>query len=158
MTEPQAGPTVVGGLWMLLAGFSSVLVLFGVVLAFVDLGDDPAMGVGVAAVIVAAVGLVCVLAGPSVGRLDGSADEIALASYRTRFFLRLAVGEVPTLVGFALSFLAGSIVPYLVGLPFAALGYWRAAPTADRIQADVEALQAQGSRVDLRDLLNRPPG
>ena len=133
--------------------FTWALVLFGVVLAFLDLGpddgEDPAVSLGVAVAIVAAAGLVSLVAANFIPALDGSSDSTAAQTYRTRFFLRLATAESVALVGFVLCFLTGSIVPYLAALPFTAIGFWRAAPTKSNIQRDQDALRAQGSPVQL---------
>ncbi len=49
--------------------------------------------------------------------------------------------------------LAGSILPYLVAVPFTGLGYLRAAPTATALQQDQDALDATGATTDLRAAL-----
>jgi F0F1-type ATP synthase membrane subunit c/vacuolar-type H+-ATPase subunit K len=154
----DASPSLVGGLRTLLATFSWAIVLFGVVLAFLELddGEEPSLSLGAAVGIVVVVGLSCTLVGRMVGRLDGTSDEAVLQTYRTRFFLRLALGETAALVGFVLCFLAHSIVPYLAALPFTALGFWRAAPTGSSIDDDQAELQSQGSAVVLRPLLFEP--
>jgi len=137
--------------------FVSGIVLLGVVLLFLGLDrvDDVPLELGYA--VTAGVGLLSlggsVVAGP---RLDPTDAGTLLASYRTRFFVRLAAGEVPALVGFAMSFVVGSGFPFLVALPFTAIGFLRAAPTAAAITRDDEALATTGSALSLRNVLYTP--
>ena len=141
------------GLRAIFVSFVVAIVLFGVVLALVVSSPTADFNTGLAAAIVAGVGVAMVVVGGVVGRLDGSSAEALAGSYRSRFFVRIATSEAVALVGFVLSFLTGDLVPYLVAMPFTAIGFWRAAPTAQHLQEDQDALNAQGATVSLREVL-----
>jgi hypothetical protein len=131
------------------------VVLIGGVGAFVAATDDPALGVGMAAVIVVAVGLgSLVLSSVIPATLDSSSAERLAATYKTRFFVRMAIAEAVALVGFVLMFMTGSVVPFLAALPFTAIGFARVAPTDANLQRDQDALNATGTMSDLRTALS----
>lgn len=82
----------------------------------------------------------------------GPPGEVA-ASYRARFFLRLASSEIAALVGFVLTVLAGSPLPYLVGFGITAVGFARTAPTDRRLADDDERLRLGGCSTPLVESL-----
>jgi hypothetical protein len=144
----RLGPDGLSALRALFVSFSAALVMFGVVLVVLAAtgsltGGD--VSTGTASAVVAVVGTAQVTAGAVIRRpFDCSDDESLAASYRTRFFLRLAFSESAALTGFVASFLAGSVVPYLVGVALAAVGFARLAPTQANLQADQERLATEG--------------
>ena len=138
---------------LLFFSFCSGIVVIGVVAAFIVPSDTADFSLPLAAGIVAALGLATLVAGGTLGRLDGSSNDALAESYRQRLILRLATAEAPALVGFLLSFLVGNLVPYLVALPFTAIAFARAAPTDGNLQKDQDALNATGATADLRTAL-----
>ena len=112
-----------------------------------DDGDlSPAFGVMLTAV----AGVVAQAVGRSVERpLDGSSEAALASSYRTRFFLRLAFSESVALVGFVLSILSGSALPYLIGMLGTLAGFARLAPTAAHLEVDQQVLTGQGCALSL---------
>ena len=125
--------------------FCAAIVLIGVVTVLIvgDIDGDPPPVLGV--MLTAAAGAVAQLVGRSVDRpLDCSGDDALAGSYRTRFFLRLAFAESTALVGFVLSILSGSVLPYFIGMLGTLAGFARLAPTAAHLEADQQALTAQG--------------
>jgi hypothetical protein len=133
--------------------FTVEVLLFGLVLALLDLEVEEGMSVGLGVAIVGAVGVASLVVGPRLRRLDPSSAGSLLASYRKRFFLRLALAEGTALLGFVFSFLSGSIVTYLAALPFTLLGFARLAPTAASIDRDEQVLRANGCAYPLYETL-----
>jgi hypothetical protein len=135
--------------------YCGAVVLIGAVAAFVVDADDPPLSVTMAAVIVAVVGLASLVLPSAIPTaLDGSSAECLAATYKTRFFVRMAIAETVALVGFVLMFLTGSVVPFVAALPFTAVGFARAAPTDGNLQRDQDALNATGAMTDLRTALS----
>jgi hypothetical protein len=84
------------------------------------------------------------------------ADEHVLAAtYRSRFFLRVAVSHAAALVGFVGAIMVGAVWAYLLGLLIAALGLSRAAPSRRNIAHDEEQLQVAGCGLSLLSALQR---
>lgn len=132
---------------------ATAIALYGVVLALLELEIDDALSLTTAILVVAGAGLLSLVAGRFViPALDCSSAEKLETSYRTRFFLSLAVAELPALVGFVLSFIASSIVPYLVVLPFTAIGFIRLAPTTASIDRNDEDLRSRRCASSLREI------
>jgi hypothetical protein len=138
---------------MLFASFAWAIVAFGIVLAFLDLGSADALDPGVGVAIVVGVGVVSLVAGRFLPGLDGSSLGRLGQTYRTRLFTGLAIGEAVALIGFVLAFLAGTILTYLVALPFTAIGFARVAPTRSNIERDEQELQALGAAASLQQVL-----
>jgi hypothetical protein len=156
----RLGPDPLSALRALFVSFCSALVLFGVVLVVLDgstgVGGGDGVATSTASAVVAALGVVVVAAAELIPRpLDCADEESLAASYRTRFFLRLALSESAALTGFVASFLAGSVVPYLVGLAVAGVGFARLAPTQAHLEADQERLNTQGCARSLLAALRR---
>ena len=80
---------------------------------------------------------------------DCSTDAALLRWYRQRFFLRVALSELPALMGFIGFVLVWTGWIYLIGLGIAVIGHGLAAPTNSRIDRDRERLTASGCRRDL---------
>lgn len=125
--------------------FCAAIVLIGVATVLI-VGDadgsvSPALGV----LLTALAGFVAQTVARSFDRpLDCSSDQALAGSYRTRFFLRLAFSEVAALVGFVLSILSGSLLPYVVGMVGTLAGFARLAPTTAHLEADQQALTVAG--------------
>lgn len=104
---------------------------------------SPSTGVACAIAAVAAVVWV------SVGRLVkrtlpcGDVGQI-LGAYRHRFFLQMAFNNAASLTAFVLTFLSAVPWPYFVGLPVALVGQALAAPTRRHLEAESQAMAAQG--------------
>jgi F0F1-type ATP synthase membrane subunit c/vacuolar-type H+-ATPase subunit K len=130
-----------------------VLIFVALLLAIVpsqrgtaDLSVAAAAGITVLAGIAAVVLRQCFVERPL-----ACANAPTLASaYRNRFFLRMAFAESTALLGLVLSVLAQSPWPYVIGVPFTAVGFWVAAPTArnlGRDQAQLTASECTGNLI-----------
>lgn len=87
--------------------------------------------------------------------LDGTTDQTLVTTYRTRFFLRLAFGEIPALVGFV-GFFVYDWWLYPIGLVLTAMGFAFAAPTVRSLQKDQDDLIARGCPLSLVAALRSP--
>lgn len=144
---------------MLLVAFAGAVVAVTIVVPIIGRDGDADGPAGVAVGIIVAAGLASIAGRRFVAsRLDGTSDESLVTSYRTRFFLRLAMGEMPALVGFAVALAIGPWWTYFVALPFTALGFALAAPTPASIERDQAALRAEGCHRPLGRLLGMPGG
>ena len=126
------GVNALEALRQLFTAFAAALFLIGiVVLLLAPVGSrDDAMPAGVVAIGVAGYGVVSLLVPRLVERpLDCTDAQALLASYRTRFFLRVAFADAAALVGFVGFFLADAWWLYPLGGGFAAIGFARLAPT-----------------------------
>lgn len=137
----------------LFVNFAAALVLIGVVV--VVLPDTTKFtqhpltvaGVAVAIVVVGAVALgVTRIFDP---QLDCADDDHLAASYRTRFFMRVAFSETVSLVGFVGFILSNTGWLYALGAMFTATGYYRLAPTAAHLANDQVNLAAAGCQRSL---------
>ena len=140
----QAG---VNGLTMFRRVFLSfvvALVLIGVVVVVLSSTralDRPALPIAVVAGAIIALGAAGLAAPGVVQRpLDCSDDARLAASYRTRFFVRVASSEVASLAGFAGFVLTNAWWLYALGAAFTATGYYRLAPTAANLAKDQRLL------------------
>ncbi|MDQ1393321.1 MAG: hypothetical protein QOF30_2298 [Acidimicrobiaceae bacterium] len=118
----------------LFVNFAAALVLIGLVVvvlsATTKLTPHP-LPVTAVAVAVVAVGAIALSASHLFERpLDCTNDDRLAASYRTRFFLRVAFSEAVSLVGFVGFILSNTGWLYALGALFTAIGYYRLAPTA----------------------------
>jgi hypothetical protein len=150
-----AGETELGLLRNVFVSFCVAIVLISVVVIILgDLveEDEP---VGLSVVIVAGVGLASLIAGRRFRqRLDCSADAALVTSYRTRFFLRLAISEVVALVAFVVAISLGPWWVYFIGVPFTIVGFARLAPTQRNLEGDQNDLRANGCHRSLIQALN----
>ncbi len=122
--------------------FCVAIVMFGVVLAFLHAGaepvPDPSTGVAVILLVVGALGI---LVEPLVEKpLRCDSDQQLAASYRARFFLRIAFSEAAALFGFVGFFLTYEWWPYPIGAALAVIGFARAAPSRRNLARDEEEL------------------
>jgi hypothetical protein len=133
--------------------FCAAIVMFLIVLSFLDLGaSGPAEISATAGATLAAVfGVVSVGLGLRFANrpLDCSSGQSLSSSYRDRFFRRVAFAEAPALVGFTLVFIARTRWPYVVGASFTAIGFAWAAPTKRHLAEDQGRLAASGCTRDL---------
>lgn len=140
----------------LFTAFAVALLLIGVVVLFLASGDssENAMSPGIVAAGVAGYGVISLFIPRLVERpLDCTDAEALLVSYRTRFFLRIALADAAALVGFAGSFLAETWWLYPLGASFALAGFVRLAPTRANLQRDQDALNLSGCGLSLVDVL-----
>lgn len=146
----------------LFLAFVTALLLFGVVLLLMDLGGEPgappALGVRSAVIGVVLVGLGSVTISFRIGgRLKCGTSGELLTRYRERFFLRIALSEIPALFGWAASILCENPAPYFAGMALALVGFAGLAPTRANLQRDDEHLRAGGCATSLYEALLLPP-
>lgn len=140
--------------------FCFALVAFGVVLAVLYSDSErfsyPSSGVAAGLLVLAAVGLVIE---PRLEKpLQCAGDQELAASYRTRFFQRIAFSEAAALFGFVGFFLTYAWWPNPVGVTIAAVGFSRAAPSRRNLARDEEELvQRQCGRSVVGALWFAPP-
>jgi F0F1-type ATP synthase membrane subunit c/vacuolar-type H+-ATPase subunit K len=126
--------------------FVAAIVLFAIVVAFLDPRVEGASAAGWVALGLAAYGvLVVFVLTPIVERpLSCDSDHALQGSYRTRFFLRVALAESVALLGFVLMFQVGASWVYYTGGAVTLVGLaWRA-PTARNLMKDEDELRARG--------------
>ena len=130
---------------------TQILIVLISVLALGDGSGDRSIEPSIFAAGVAAFGVLTLGMVVSVTRkpLDGSSAESLVGTYRTRFFLRMALSQAVFLMGFVGVFVTGEPWLVLAGLPFALFGFALAAPTSSKLAHDQEALRARGSQLDL---------
>jgi len=130
----------------LFLSFAVTIGLSAFALVKIDLGsEDGSLSVSTVLAIVAVIAAIAFLVGPIVERPLDCADVGKLVeSWRTRFFIRIAFGEAPALVGFTGAFLSASIAPYFVGAAATAAMFFRAAPSARNIARDQDELFSRG--------------
>ena len=132
----------------LFLAFALAQVMIGVVVLVLFAGEtqgEPSISTGVAVGGTFAIGLALVVMSWSLLRAL-PCDDLGrlIGAYRSRFFLRIALAEASTLIGFAASLLAESPLPYVAGLVPAAIGFARLAPTAANLRREDDALLARG--------------
>jgi hypothetical protein len=136
------------------ATFAWSLVMIGLVSLILAGSLDTVLEPGPTAVGVAVVGVLSLLGTHRLPvRLDGTSEPALATSYRTRFFLRIAVAEAAALVGFLGFILTARPWVYAIGAAFAGLGFVTAAPGARNLDRDQQDLMASGSTLSLRGLL-----
>ena len=132
----------------LFLSFVFALVAFGLVLVFIYSGPI-AQPVAMMPLVVGFTGVSCLVAQRVFSKPLDLTDSARLAGiYRTRFFLRMAFGETPALIGFVGFFLYDWWL-YPLGLAFTAVGFAYAAPSVRSLAADQERINAQGSGLRL---------
>lgn len=106
------------------------------------------------------VGIVLVMAGVSFAAqaiamrtLDGSSDQALGESYRTRFFLRIALSEAIGLVGFVVGLAVGPWWAYFLAAALSLASLSRVAPTRAHLASDQDALSLAGCTRSLVDVL-----
>jgi hypothetical protein len=161
----RAQPTPIAGLRMLFFAFSLAVVLISFVVVPVlaaGMDSDPEDGLDptVLAAGVFVLGVVMYVVARLVSRPDRfracrSSTEV-LGMFRVQFILQLALAETSMLVGLVAFFLTGSVVPYVVGAAWTALGFLRIAPTQRRLQHLQDEIALQGCQYQLLDVLQSP--
>lgn len=140
----------------LFTAFAAALFLIGLVVLFLAPGGpgDAAMSAGVVAIGVAGYGVISLFIPRLFERpLDCADPQALLASYRTRFFLRIAFADAAALVGFVGFFLSDAWWLYPLGGVFATIGFARLAPTRRNLERDEEALHLTGCGESLLHVL-----
>lgn len=137
--------------------FVFALVMFGVVLLFVDLSEGSSVGLFAAVVVADGTGST-IVASMHRRPLDCSSEAALADSYRTRFFLRIALAESAALLGFVGVFLTGARWLYLLAVMFTAVGFARAAPTRRALQREGDELAMLGCGRSLVAALRQSPG
>jgi len=140
----------------LFSAFAGALLLIGVVVAFLASGEPTAnaMSPGPVALGVVGYGVVSLFIPGLVARpLDCTDAGALVASYRTRFFLRIAFADAAALVGFVGFFLADEWWMYPLGAAFALVGFARLAPTQGNLRDDQETLPRSGCGLSLVQVL-----
>ena len=131
----------------LFASFVNGLVLIGLlVVLFVPGVGAPEGGdrsLWIAAIVVVGIGatLFGFLFRPG---LDCSSDPALTSSFRTRMFLRIASAEAVALLGFVGALVTSTWWLYFLGLAFAAVGMFHAAPSARNLRNDQRKLVRSG--------------
>ncbi|MHB8465493.1 MAG: hypothetical protein ACYDH6_24485 [Acidimicrobiales bacterium] len=157
-------PSVLESIRLLFVNFVGALAMVGMVVGVLTQSSTVSRNRTIdavpAAVVLALIGVASAAAPPRIEHdLDCSSAGRLLASYRIRFFLRVAFAEAPALFGFVGFIGTGRWWMYPLGLVFAAVGLLRLAPTATNLGKDQRALDLAGCRRSLlRVLTIAPPG
>ena len=138
--------------------FVAAIFLIGVVASILGDINKGSEQTGVSVAIAIAFGCASLLAQRVVPRpLDCTSLESLAASYRTRFFLRLALSDSAALVGFMLDIALGPWWVYFVGAGFTFVGFAQLAPTVRHFVEDQESLSLRGCHRSLIAALRMPP-
>jgi hypothetical protein len=138
--------------------FVTAILAFAIVLTILDPpSQDPDASPWVAAGLVV-VGLIAIFqVTPRVTRpLDCASDSALASTYRTRFFLRIAISESIALIGFVATFVVGPAWIYYVGGAVTLLGFGVYAPSVANLAGDQRELAARGCERSLVAALRRP--
>jgi hypothetical protein len=141
--------------------FVEAVLMIGVVVIILDrYGRVPDQGepLPVAGLVVAG-GVLVQLVGAVVEKpLDASDPGALAASYRKRFFLRLAFAQAAALLGFGGFILTGAPVVFFLGLGVTLVGFARAAPTRAQLAADEYRLAPAGDTIGIGAALSGRKG
>lgn len=139
--------------------FTVAMALIGVVVLVVRDGFDQSTSGPVSAGVVVAAGIALVVGAEWVASrpLVCDDDQHLVASYTTRFFLRVAFAESAALVGFVAFFVAGRWWLYPLGAVLTVAEFTRLAPTARNIAADQRRLEHASCPRDLLTVLMNSP-
>jgi hypothetical protein len=148
----QRAPDGLTALRIVFVGLVAALPLFAVAFSYIVEEPGP---VGLAPHAVVAVGILSTFVIGIVERraLATNSLESLAASWRTRFFIRVGIAEIPALVGLGLTLPTDVLWIYLIGMVFSLIGYWRIAPSRRNLARDQEALRSAGSPLDLTEAL-----
>ncbi len=126
--------------------YCAMLVVIGLVLVVLDAtSSHPTKGVATWTAVVIVVGIVSLVSPRLISRpLSCSNDANLAGTYRTRFFLRVAFGNVPALMAFVASFATGEYLLFLLGCAFSVVALVYAAPSKKNIAADQRDLVRGG--------------
>jgi hypothetical protein len=140
----------------LFLSFCTALILFGVVILFLDLERTDSPSPSVIAVALAIYWVVTEVAVRTIRRpLDCASEQSLAESYRVRFFLRLAFAESIALFGFVATFMTGATWLYFFALVFTAVGFAQLAPTRANLRRLQEELTSAGCHRSLVAALRR---
>jgi hypothetical protein len=148
------------GMGSVFVSFVVAGVLYGVILAFIDLGrpnGGPSSELCIAIVCgigVASIGAVSVLRKRP---LDASSAEMVASAYRKNLFLKVAFAQVPSLSAFVLTFLSVRHAVYWVGLAWSFLAFAVGAPTRADVERRQNEIRLSRSPLDLLDALQSVP-
>jgi hypothetical protein len=138
--------------------FVAAIFSIGVVAFFLGNMSGRPDRTGLSVAIVVAVGCTSLLAQRVVPRpLDCTSLESLASSYRTRFFLRIAISDAAALVAFCVDIALGPWWVYFVGAGFALIGFSQLAPTAGHLTLDQDSLSLKGCTLSLVDALRMQP-
>jgi hypothetical protein len=144
-SHPSDGLTLLRSVFL---AFAAAVVLIGAVVAILVTvanfrgGTLSAFPVAIGVVVLGVVGLVA--RERFEGHLDCLGDRQLAASYRERFFRRIAFAQTASLAGFAGFVLTSRWWLYPLGTIFTVVGYARLAPTVAHLSDDQVALGAGG--------------
>lgn len=107
---------------------------------------------------VVALGTYCLVAVLFLSRrpLNTESPKHLASSYRAMFFIGVGFAEAAALFGICGIFIGGSLWIYLVGLPFALVGFAIIAPTKAHIERNQQKIQVSGSALSLGEALLAP--
>ncbi len=155
----QPATTRLKSLWVIYLALVMGVATFAVILAVLVVTGDPVDDPPITLALVAFVfGAIVVVAGPKVApKLDGSSEAALFRTYQSRLIIRMALTEGPVLFMFVTFLLTHAWWTMLVGVVFAVVGFFPAAPTRSSIERDQETLSEQGSAVSLLGVLSQAP-
>jgi hypothetical protein len=140
-SRPRPQIVVMRALWL---SFASAIVWIGVVTVLLTSSSD---GTGSALIgFATVVGATVITVGGTLwsrrrrDRLDPHRDDAS--AYRTSFFIAVAFGELPALVGFAFALVQGRPATYFMGAAITLLAFAFAAPTRRFLTHQGPALRA----------------
>lgn len=144
------------------ASFCQVIVFMAVVVLVLwttDALPDPAFDqpFAAAAVLALAASLCLVLAQVVSPPLDCTSPGSLIATYRLRFFVRVALTETPALLGFVAFMLTDRPELYALGAAATVIGFALAAPTSGNLRRDQEELAMSGCAQSLIPTLRGDP-
>jgi F0F1-type ATP synthase membrane subunit c/vacuolar-type H+-ATPase subunit K len=142
---------------MVFISFFNAVILIGVVLQFMQLDGSGMAWPWLVALGVAAIASIVVT--NLVDRpLDCTSAKTLAATYRTRFFLRIAFAETVALLGFVFSFTSQTAWIYYPAAAFTLYRFWTvAAPTQRALVADQRQLKSRGCQLSLVAALRTVP-
>jgi hypothetical protein len=157
MREARRAPDALVSLRRVFVAFCSALVLIGVVVVILgDLREGKNL-VALAVVVTVAAGCLSLVAQRLLSKpLDCASPEQLAATYRSRFFLRVAFSDASALIAFAMNIATGAWWVYYIGAAFAAIGFAMLAPTRDHLRREADALAMAGCPHSLIAALRGP--
>ena len=159
----SSGVNGVRQFWFLLFGLAGALVMIGVTVAlYITQNHHHKASLHLNPYLLAVVIVIIGIAGQVAVRvveppLKGTSDASLLATYRSRFFLWVGVGESPAFIGLAAALASNRFWLYPVGVIFAVLSYFRIAPTARHLARDQRQLDQAGMSRSLLSALASMP-
>lgn len=151
---------------LIMFGLASAVLFIGVALAVAESQRTSSgthhrthLSSAVIVVVLVAVGVAAQLATRLVlkRQLSPRSEESLRASYMTRLFLAIGIGEVPLFVGVVLVAATGRFWPYLIGAASALLTQFQLYPSERHLARDQEELNRRGVSLELRGALATMP-